>query len=439
MGMKHKILILCAAACFLLACVPTSRAPTVQEVDTPASQNTEPIASLAATESVDSPDGDLTVTWLDVDVAAELTQMDFPDAQSIDVTLAAEGMVYVALGMNDHIFVARSTDHGRTFEEPVQVSHSVEALMLAVERPAIFSAANGSIGVAWSTPEFPGRIAYALSHDGGKTFGESLSVSGSPAPETVLVRMTLDQNDNPLAAWLSDRTLRIARSFDGGQSFDAYQLLDEQTCDCCHPQPLIVGENVFIAYRNLIEDEEGRDIRDIFMIASQNGGATFGEEVRVSDAHWYLSACPISGPSLVSKDGTLYVSWMDGRNDAHGNLTHTDIWLSMSDDGGQSFSANRRVNLETGVYHNLPALAIDAQGRLHIAWERRDGDHGVIYYARSDDGGQSFTRPWSVVDSADGSGRKRPGNVSMALGEDGSVYLTWVDTLGAHLAAWQAR
>lgn len=397
-----------------------------------------PTATAGPTEAATAFPDELTVTWTGSAEPTDVTMADFPRARSIDVAVSPDGTVYVALGMGEHIYLSRSTSNGRTFSPPAQVSEE-RALVLDIERPAIAAADDGRVTVAWSSLERNGRIFYALSRNGGQSFASAIQISGEPQPETVLVRMSFDTETRPVLAWLENSTLQFARSFDDGESFAAPTLADDLTCECCHPQPLLRGEQLFIAYRNL-EKESGRDdIRDIFLITSDNGGQTYNPEVRVSDAHWFINACPIAGPSLVTNDEKLFVSWMDGRYDIEKNFGRTDIWLASSDDGGQTFSANRRVNQSIDVYNNLPSLALDTNGILHIIWEALEADRDVIYYAQSEDEGLTFTIPTVIVSSEDGSGRRRPGHASLIVGADNMLYMTWTDSLGAHFMSWQSE
>jgi hypothetical protein len=378
------------------------------------------------------------VTWAGTVEPADMEIADFPRARSIDVAAAPDGTIYVALGMNEHIFVSRSTSNGRTFSPPVQVSEE-RAIVLDIERPAIAATDNGRVTVAWSSLEYSGSILYAVSRDGGESFSEAIKVSGEPKPETVLVRMTFDDETNPVLAWLENSTLQLARSVDNGDSFATTTLADDLTCECCHPQPLVHGEQVFIAYRNLEKESGQDDIRDIFLTISNDGGQTFATETRVSDAHWMINACPIAGPSLVTNGEKLFVSWIDCRYDINKNFGRTDIWLATSTDDGQTFSANRRVNQTIDVYNNLPSLALDANGTLHIIWEALEEERDVIYYAQSQDEGLTFTTPFVIVSSEDGSGRRRPGHASLIVGADNILYMTWTDSLGAHLASWSSE
>ena len=407
-----------------------------------------PTAALAVTESVPlvtvlptaaqtaSSATEPTVSWEGEIRPVILSSNSFPRARSIAATLTENDNIYLALGMDSFIHVTRSLDGGLSFSDLVQVSLEQQAFVLPFERPAIVATAAGEVNVAWSSPELMGRIFQVRSLDGGLTFGDVQAVSESAARETVLPRLVLDEEKNPLLVWLADSTLQLAGSLNGGATFGPNQVLDPQVCECCHPQPIVLGDHLYVVYRNLEYAEDGDNIRDIYFVRSEDGGQSFDAETRISDAPWFVNACPVSGPAIVTDRDQLFVSWMDGRNDSQRTFSHTDIWLATSDDEGQTWSTNRRINQLTGIYHNLPSMAIDGSGALHIVWEAWEAEREVIYYARSRDGGLTFTLPVAIVDSSAGAGR-RPGNSSLLVGGDGTLYLSWADSGGVHLLSWQ--
>ncbi|HEX8683985.1 MAG TPA: hypothetical protein VF707_16820, partial [Ardenticatenaceae bacterium] len=370
-----------------------------------------------------------------VEAAPELTVVDFPEARSVSVAAVADGTVYVALGQRENLFVARSSDGGASFDAPVQANLDAPAFVMAIERPAIVADESGRVSVGWLQA---GLVWYALSEDGGRTFGPSRQVTSTPREFPTLLGMGVDEEHNPVLAWLEGHgSLSVARFHDGGNSFPVSRVMEHRVCDCCQPQPVVVGGQVLVAYRNLEEGEGGRDIRDIYVLRSGDDGETF-EEVRVSDEAWYFPACPISGPSLVTDGEQVYASWMDGRNDDEGDLSETDIWFAASADGGQTFSRNVRVNPESepGYYHNLPSLAVADDGRLHIVWETDEDVRHVLYYASSSDGGQMWAAPQVITSSDDGTERGRPQYATLVAGGEGRLHVSWVDNLGAHVASW---
>lgn len=424
---KWRLLVLTGLCWLLLAC----RAVDNNGIR-PAQITPPALAAPKATISPEDTEGPKDDTTL-----VQQTLAHFPEAGSIDFTVDDQGRIYVAYGRANNVYVTRSDDGGRTFAEPVAASQAENVFVYALERPAIAVGPAGRLYVAWPEDSYPGHIWYAVSDDGGHSFGPSQRLSGS-GPETVLVRLLLEPASLPIAVWLQNSQLHLTTSEDGA-SFLPDRIIDDQTCDCCHPQPIWHNGELLIAYRNLVVGDDNRHIRDIYVVRSADGGDSFAEPVRVSDAPWYITACPFSGPSLVSDgDQTLYVSWMDGRNDVAGDLSHTDIWLATSTDGGQTFSSNRRLNQTTGVYNNLPSLAVDESGRLHSIWQAQEADRAVLYYTSSTDGGHSFAPLQVLVESREEEAG-RPTNASLYVSPTGVIYVSWVDNSeGGYLASWQA-
>lgn len=363
--------------------------------------------------------------------------VDFAEAKSVAVVADAVGNFYVAYGQGQSLWVARSTDGGQTFNPAVLATSDQMAHVLTVERPAIAVSPDGQhVGVAWLTmaPDYAStEIWYAASEDGGQTFMPGQLVASEGVGETTMVQVVLDEGGQPMLAWLSGRHLRFARSEDGGRSFAAAQSLGAEACECCQPHLLRVEQNLFIAYRSLEASAQG-DIRDMAVLRSTDEGASFEAATRVSDAHWYLAACPIAGPALATQAGRLYVAWMDGRFEPPGTFSRGDVWLAVSEDGGKSFSPNIRVSTDETLHHSLPFIGVGPQGRLHIVWEAQGTEARVLYYTTSDDGGTTFA-PLQVLAQADAL-RGKPTMAMLAVSPAGQVAVVWIDRLGAHFAMW---
>lgn len=132
---------------------------------------------------------------------------------------------------------------------------------------------------------------------------------------------------------------------------------------------------------------------------------------------------------VITRDpaGTLFVAWEDGRN---GEVYNRDIYFSSSTDGGTSWSSDIRVNQDPAgpsVNQRAPAIAYDAvHGALYIAWQdNRNGDYD-IWFARSTDGGATWTEPASNPVNDDGAGADQS-QPSLVVDEAGTAYLVWQD------------
>ena len=101
-----------------------------------------------------------------------------------------------------------------------------------------------------------------------------------------------------------------------------------------------------------------------------------------------ITACDLSnGPYR----GTIYMNWSDQRN----GVNNTDVWLTKSVDGGNTWSAATKVNDDLSNNQQfLTYMTIDrATGYLYfVFYDRRNysGDSTDVYVAVSMDGGTTF-------------------------------------------------
>ncbi len=348
---------------------------------------------------------------------------------------AAGDDTFAIIGHEETLLVTRANE-SQPFESYTPVNLNAPALVLAVERPALAVNDQGTVAVAWVEPTAVGvSVWYASSTDAGATFSSGIEVATTQEPETFMVRLGFDSGGNPLVTWLEGGRLEFARSPDGGTSFNRTEI-DDEVCDCCQPQPVDTGQSIVVAYRNLEHDSQNRDYRDVHIIRSLDGGQTFEAPLPVADEHWFLNACPISGPALVAHNGKLYTTWMDARNDFEGTLASSDIWFASSEDSGATFTPDQRLNISENDYNTLPVVAVGPGGRIHVTWEAQGENGEAIVYTTSDDGGHTFSPPISLVNSNDSPERGRVGKPTLAITELGTVYLGWLDKQGARIATW---
>jgi hypothetical protein len=101
-----------------------------------------------------------------------------------------------------------------------------------------------------------------------------------------------------------------------------------------------------------------------------------------------ITACDLSqGPNR----GTIYINWSDQRNGGD----DTDVWLSKSTDGGETWTPPARVNDDpAGKHQFFTWVTIDqTTGYLYfVFYDRRnyEDDSTDVYLAVSTDGGNTF-------------------------------------------------
>jgi hypothetical protein len=174
--------------------------------------------------------------------------------------------------------------------------------------------------------------------------------------------------------------------------------------------------------------------KDVFFQKFSKDGVRQGATINVSRNRATFSWLPriVTAPDAPQK---IYLLWQEiiFSGGSHGG----DILFARSEDGGASFSAPLNLSNSIGgdgkgridrdIWSNGSLdLAIDANGALYATWTEYDG---MLWFTRSTDCGKSFSRPQKVA--ADASHPAR--GPALAIGPDQTVYLAW--TVGEDPAA----
>ncbi len=148
--------------------------------------------------------------------------------------------------------------------------------------------------------------------------------------------------------------------------------------------------------------------------------------VKVND-----NAASVNGQGYadISRNGSqVIVVWEDARE---AGLNYPRIYASISNDGGQTWGANMRVNKRLDGSApgprdaaGRPSVTHAPDGSIYVAWEHRSGAPTAppdIYVARWD--GAAWSAPWRVDNAPP---RVRSVNPSIAAGPAG-VFVAWQD------------
>jgi hypothetical protein len=187
------------------------------------------------------------------------------------------------------------------------------------------------------------------------------------------------------------------------------------------------GEN-FVAW----VDQASKDV--FFQRFSRDGAKRPAQAVNVSRSPETFSWLPriVTAPGAPEK---LYLIWQEiiFSGGSHGG----DILFARSNDGGASFSDPINLSQSIGgdgkgrinekIWHNGSLdLVAGPNGALHAAWTEYDGP---LWFSSSSDDGKTFSRPRQVAGDGDTPARAP----SLALGPDRTIYLAW--TVGEDEAA----
>jgi hypothetical protein len=230
-------------------------------------------------------------------------------------------------------------------------------------------------------------MRFIRSTDHGKTWSRPVTVNdGHEFGSHNFHALTVAPDGSLLATWLDAREghsgVWMSRSKDGGKIWEANRpIYSEPTCPCCRTSVAVAADGtIYVAWRAILPG----DVRDVVVSKSSDGGQTWGRPVRPRADDWVYPGCPHAGPSLeVDRNGRVHIAWWTGKDGEAG------VYYARSDDGAETFRAEPIATSERAQPAHVQ-LALAPAGMVYIAWDDGLSQMPRVLLRRSADGGQSF-------------------------------------------------
>ena len=331
------------------------------------------------------------------------------------------GVAWVDQTRHDIFFQSYAPDGQARFEGPVNVSKSPETFSW-LPRVSITARDTGRVYVLWQEIIFSGgshggEALFARSTDGGKTFEDPINLSNSLGGDGKgrLTRRywhngSLDLALGPAgviyAAWTEyGGTLWFSRSTDSGDSFSEPVAIAGDGAKPARGPSLAADSEHGIYLAWTVGEDRGADIH---YAKSADLGRSFSPARIVLDTNGHSEAPKIA----VDDNGTIHLVYAES---PAGPFDRYHVRYTRSNDRGRTFEPPREISgpaPERFESRNFPALSIDGEDNPYVLWEifpgREDRSRG-LGFTFSEDGGETFAPP-SVV----------PGTGEPALGYNGS-------------------
>jgi hypothetical protein len=314
---------------------------------------------------------------------------------------------YIGTWTHSGIFINKSTDGGRTWRAngtPV-IQHVGDVPFEDKSYPVsdwTNGPGRGNIYVSWTqfdhygstSPGDSSRILFSRSIDRGDTYSTPIRLSdhGGDAVDSDLTvegaMPAVGPDGTVYVAWSGPRGIEFDRSTDGGITFGRDRIISDQPGGWdfnvtgiyrCNGLPVTKVDISGAAYRGRVYvlwgDQRFGDA-DVFLLASDDGGASWGNRVRVNNDPQgngrdqffpWMDVDPVTGK--------IAAVFYDRREHAD-NLT-TDVYLALSTDGGETFS-NERISTtpfipSSGMFFGDYTGVAIYDGMIRPLWMRMDG------------------------------------------------------------------
>jgi hypothetical protein len=214
--------------------------------------------------------------------------------------------------------------------------------------------------------------------------------------------------------------------FGNGGSFDRASVVVDAT------NSKFAGR-VYVVASQMIKTESGKKISQPVVSRSDDSGRTFSSPVGLFPTDLNSNVSNM----VILSDGTLILTFMDFMDSSYRLLKTRRLWVAISKNGGQTFSAPHFVaefqvpDISVAPYYSpCHMLAVDqspgtGNNRVYLVWNDSRPDATDVLMSCSIDRGETWSKPIRVNDNSNR--RSHHSTPTIAVNPKGIVGITWYD------------
>lgn len=220
------------------------------------------------------------------------------------------GTVHLVYGHGDTLIYAASADQGQSFSRPETISIIPKLVDYAMRGPQIAATSTGIVIIAANAA---GDL-FAFKKAGNASWKKASRINDMDTVAKEGFTALAASGNTLVAVWLDLRNTRknkivASRSEDGGLTWGknkiVYDSPDTGICECCKPSALMLGNDLYILFRNNIAGN-----RDMYLIHSTDAGKSFEPAKKIGTISWKLNGCPMDGGGMtLDQNGKIQTVW----------------------------------------------------------------------------------------------------------------------------------
>lgn len=387
------------------------------------------------------------------------------DPEEVTIAINTKNPNQLAAGANIRYFYS-SSNGGITWTQ----SNMTSSLGVWGDPCLIYDGLNNLYYGHLSNPPSPGywidRIVVQKSTDNGVSWNQGAGIGFNSPKNQDKEWLAVDLQDTPYknflyVTWtefdnygssnpLDSSRILFSRSTDQGITWSIPVRVSDKGGNCVDEDLTVEGAVPTVGPNGEIYTAWSGPL-GIMFDKSTDGGLTWGNDIFVSSqpGGWDFNVPGIyrcNGLPITACDtsrtftrGNIYVLWGDQRN----GTDNSDVFISKSTNGGQTWSAPLKVNNDNTTRHQFfPWLTIDqTTGHLFVIFYDRRNTTGAatdVYVAKSIDGGESFENFKVSQTSFTPNASIFFGDYTNIAAYDRKVYPIWMRMDGTALSVWNA-